>query len=127
VTPLEQFLAAKTFDESVAGVTNLIKLKALHEAARDPSFLKSLGTVEEISRNPEDKNQLFAFSLLCKLARIGTKPPTSNCALFRDCYNTLEVFELKVIVDAHGHPPETQLSSDAAETEVLSRNFFHFN
>lgn len=68
MTPLEQLIAAKSFDEYVASVTNLIKIKALHDAARNPAFLSSLGTIEEISRNRDDKNQLRAFSLLCKLA-----------------------------------------------------------
>ena len=49
VTPLEQFVSAKTLAESRAAVTDLIKIKALHEAARDPEFRRALNTIEDIS------------------------------------------------------------------------------
>ncbi|NYF54065.1 hypothetical protein HDF12_004487 [Edaphobacter lichenicola] len=68
MTLTEKFISAKSLDESVAAVTDLIKIKALHEAARSPEFLKSLEGIEKISLDREDKNQLLAFSLICKLA-----------------------------------------------------------
>lgn len=68
MTPLEKFISANSFEELVTAVTDLIKIKALHEAARNPEFLKSLEVVEKISVDREDKNRLLAFSLICKLA-----------------------------------------------------------
>jgi hypothetical protein len=70
VTPLEHFVSAKTVAESTAAVTDLIKIKALHNAARDPEFRRALGRIEEISLNSEGKDQLAAFSLICKLAKL---------------------------------------------------------
>jgi len=51
-------------------MTDLIKVKALHEAARDPEFRRSLNRVEEISLKRDDEYQLEAFSLVCKVAML---------------------------------------------------------
>jgi hypothetical protein len=70
VTPLEQFVSAKTLAEYRAAMTDLIKAKALHEAARDPEFRRSLSRVEEISLKRDDEYQLEAFALVCKVAML---------------------------------------------------------
>ena len=62
------------------------------------------------------------------LSQCNARRSGSDCALFRNCDNALEVFELKVIVDTHGHAPRNSTKRWCCrDGTFLSRNFFHFN
>lgn len=67
-TAIEQFVSAGSVSERAKLLTEIIRLKVLHEGAKTQEFGTALNELAEVAAESQDPERQLALSILCKVA-----------------------------------------------------------